>query len=250
MHLERLTRAGCIAAPEELEELVLASDGDATLLDQFVERRCTGEPLAWITGSTVFCGMRVRVSPGVYVPRPHSELLAERSLELLPADGRALDLCTGCGAIAAVLQARRPGAQVLATDLDPGAVACASANGVHAIKGDLFDGIDPAWHGSVDVVVGVLPYVPRDELEFLARDVLDHEPVLALDGGDAGLEVVRRAISDAPTWLRAGGALVLEIGGQQAGHLEHDLAASGLELAELLRDEDGDVRALVAVSRA
>ena len=97
------------------------------LLSELLARRLTGEPLAWITGSVTFCGLTLRIDPGVYVPRWHTELLARRAVKRLPQDGTAIDLCTGAGAIAATLVAHRPEARVLATEVDPWAVACARA---------------------------------------------------------------------------------------------------------------------------
>ena len=122
---QALATAGCIAASEEAEELVDAAGGDPGRLEAMVERRCLGEPVAWITGSIVFCGVEVGVAPGVYVPRWHTEALARRAASLLPPGGVAVDLCTGSGSIALVLAASVPTAQVLATELDPTAARCA-----------------------------------------------------------------------------------------------------------------------------
>ncbi|HEX6387794.1 MAG TPA: methyltransferase, partial [Solirubrobacteraceae bacterium] len=153
----------------------------------------------------------MRVDPGVYVPRWHSEQLAERAAARLPADGVAIDLCTGSGAIAKLLMTRRPGARVVATDVDGRAVACARANGVEAYEGDLFA---PLPAGLVaDVVVGVVPYVPTAELGLLQRDTFTFETTLGYEGGADGTDVLRRVITEAP--LRPGGALLLELGGDQ-----------------------------------
>ena len=206
-----------------------------------VQRRLAGEPLAWITGRTVFCGLTVGVDPGVYVPRPQSELLAWRAAADLPANGTAIEVCTGCGAIAAVLRRERPGARVLATDVDPRAVACARANGVEALEGDLFAPLPPL---QADVVVGVVPYVPTGELRLLQRDTLAFETPLPYDGGRDGTHVLRRAIAAAPERLRPGGALLLELGAGQPELLAADLAAHGFAAAETIRDEDRDVRGL------
>ena len=206
-------------------------------------RRLAGEPLAWITGATEFCGLTVRIAPGVYVPRPQSEVLARRAAADLPPDGTAIEVCAGSGAIAAVLRHERPGARVLATELDPRAVVCARANGVEALEGDLFAPLAPV---QVDVIVGVVPYVPTGELGLLQRDTLTFETPLAYDGGEDGTSVLRRVIAGAPAFLRPGGVLLLELGAGQAELLEADLAAHGFVAAEVLRDEDGDVRGLRA----
>src|SRR4051794_7064579 len=157
-------------------------------------RRLSGEPLAWITGTAEFCGRWLRVDPGVYVPRWQSEPLARRAVERLPADGIAIDLGTGSGAIAAILGASRPGARVLASDIDPRAVANARANGVEAYEGDLFAPLPSGLEGRVDVVVGVVPYVPTPGLPLLQRDTFTFETPLAYDGGPDGTDVLRRAL--------------------------------------------------------
>lgn len=232
--IEALARGGFVAPEEEAEEL-LAAPGD---LSSMLARRLTGEPLAWITGSTAFCGLTVRVHPGVYVPRWQTEMLAGRAAALRPRT--AIDLCTGCGAVAAVLM--RAGAQVWASDISTAAVACARANGVDAYVGDLFE---PLPAGPVDLVCGVVPYVPSDELRLLHRDTLTFEAPGAYDGGPHGTALLQRAVDGARDRLRPGGALLLELGGDQAAALD----LSGYTGVEVVRDEDGDVRGVVG-SRA
>ena len=241
-----LARAGFVAAHEEAGELLARAGGDAQVLDSLVERRLTGEPLAWITGSVLFCGLEVRVDPGVYIPRPQSELLAHRAAERLPSDGIAIDVCTGSGAVAKAIMSARPGARVVASDLDPRAVACARANGVEAYRGDLFAPLPRALEGRVDVVVGVVPYVPTPELPLLQRDTFTFESPLAYDGGPDGLNVLRRVVAASPRLLRPGGALLLELGGDEAEQLAGDLARAGYGGVAVRRDEDGDVRAVEA----
>jgi release factor glutamine methyltransferase len=242
----RLSGAGFVAADEEADELLASAAGDPERLDALVARRLTGEPLAWVTGSTPFCGLWIRVDPGVYVPRWQSELLAWRAVERLPADGTAIDLCTGCGAIAKTLTTHRPGARVVGTDVDPRAVACATANGVEAHEGDLFAPLPPALEEQVDVVVGVVPYVPTPDLALLQRDTLTFETPLAYDGGPDGTRILRRVLRDGLRYLRRGGALLLELGRDQAGALAEDLEQLGYADIAVLRDEDGDVRGIEA----
>ncbi len=226
--------------------LLARAAGDGGLLDALVARRLAGEPLAWITGTAAFCGLAVHVDAGVYVPRPHTEQLALRAAERLPAGGVAIDVCTGSGAVAMVLAARGPGARVVATDIDPGAVACAARNGVEALRGDLFAPLPANMQGTIDVVVGVVPYVPTGELGLLQRDTFTFESELAYDGGSDGGDVLRRVIAESPRLLRPGGALVLELGGGQADVLAADLGRHGYAAIEVLRDRDGDVRGIEA----
>ncbi len=242
----QLASAGFVAPHEEADELRAAAGGDAARLEALVARRLTGEPLAWITGSVTFCGLEVRVDPAVYVPRWQSEPLALRAVERLPATGTAIDLCTGAGAIAKTLIARRPHARVVATDVDARAVACARANGVQAHRGDLFAPLPADLQGGVDVVVGVLPYVPTPELPLLQRDTLTFESPLAYDGGPDGTGLLRRAVRESPGFLRRGGALLLELGGTQAQALAGELGRLGYADMRTLVDEEGDVRGLEA----
>lgn len=155
-----------------------------------------------------------------------------------------MDLCTGAGAVAAVLQARHPAATVVATDIDPAAVACARANGVDAVAGDLDGPLPARLLGSVDVITAVVPYVPTEELVFLPRDVVAFEPRRALDGGARGLGVLSAAVERSARWLRPGGWLLLEIGGGQAAPLTAAMARVGLEQISVLRDAEGDDRAI------
>jgi release factor glutamine methyltransferase len=237
-----LAGAGFIAASEEADELLARANGDAELLDAMVRRRLTGEPLAWITGTAPFAGRWIRVLEGVYVPRFQTEELARRAVARLPEAGTAIDLCTGSGAVARTLMDERPRARVVATDVDPRAVACARANGVEAYEGDLFEPLPPALRGTVDVVAGVVPYVPTAELGLLHRDALTFESPLAYDGGADGLQILRRAARGAAEFLRPGGALLLELGGEQAAALRPELLAMGFAAVTTVLDEDGDVR--------
>jgi release factor glutamine methyltransferase len=241
-----LSSAGFIAAEEEADELLACADGNPALLDSLVGRRLEGEPLAWVTGSVEFCDQAVRVDRGVYVPRMHSALLAARAGERLPEVGLAIDLCTGTGALAKVLMALRPRARVVASDIDERAVACAVANGVEAYCGDLFAPLPHGLEGRVDVVVGVVPYVPTAGMALLQRDTLAFEPSLFYDGGHDGLAVLRRALAESARFLRPGGSVLLELGGDQATALGDDLERFNYGELSVLVDEDGDARGIEA----
>ena len=240
-----LQKAGCVAARDEAVELLAAARGDRGALRELVARRCTGEPLAWLVGWTRFCGERVLVRPGVYVPRPQSEQLAAEALARLPRRGLAVDLCTGSGAIAVVLARGRPDARVLATEIDPLAAACARDNGVEVFVGDMAAALPDAVRGRVDVVTAVVPYVPSDELRLLPRDVVTYEPKRALDGGVNGTDLLRRVILESVGLLRSGGSLLLELGGSEADQLAPLLAERGYGDVHRLVDDEGDLRGLV-----
>jgi release factor glutamine methyltransferase len=186
------------------------------------------------------------VDAGVYVPRWHSEPLARRACERLPAVGVAIDVCTGSGAIARTMSAHRRSARVVATDIDPRAIACATANGVEVYHGDLFAPLPRTLEGGVDVVVGVVPYVPTRELPLLQRDTFTFESPLSYDGGRDGTDTLRRVVTDSPRFLRRGGALLLELGDKQADELDEELASRGYVDVTVLADEEGDVRGIEA----
>jgi release factor glutamine methyltransferase len=240
----RLAAAGCVAPAAEAAALRSAAGADEADLEARLRRREQGEPLAWITGRVEFCGRSLRIEPGVYVPRPQTEELARRAAACLPERGRAADLCTGCGAIAAHLRGARQGAEVVGVDVDPLAVAVARHNGVATVLAEV-DAL-PLRSGAFDVVTAVAPYVPTDAIALLPADVQRHEPRVALDGGADGLHVVRRVVTAAARLLRPGGHLLTELGGDQAEALEPALADAGFVDAESWLDEDGDLRGLVA----
>lgn len=244
--LHALAEGGCVAPRAEADALLKASCEGVGPVSEMIARRLRGEPLAWITGSVRFCDVRVHVDPGVFVPRPHTQALARRAVSLLPAAGVAVDLCTGSGAVAAVLGSAHPRAAVVATDVDPVAVACARGNGVRALIGNLDEPLPPSLLGRVDVMTAVVPYVPTEKLHLLSRDVLAYEPRSALDGGRRGTTVLVRAAEAAARWLRPGGSVLLELGGDQAGEVATTLAGVGLSEIRVHRDGDGQDRAIEA----
>jgi len=239
-----LEAAGCVAAEDEALELVVAARGGNRRLAALVDRRCAGEPLAWLVGSVRFCGETVVVDHGVFVPRLQTEPLAREATARLPPEGLAVDLCTGSGAIAVALGRARPRATIVATEVDPVAARCARRNGVRVLIGNMTAPLPATLAGRSDVVTAVVPYVPTSALHLLPRDVLAYEPRHALDGGPRGTDLLERAVSEAHPLLRPGGSLLLELGGDQADLLQPILARSGYHDVVLLVDADGDVRGL------
>ena len=242
----QLARAGFPAAHEEAREMIEAAGGDPAIWRGWARRRQDGEPLEWLIGYTVFMGHRVRVDRGVYVPRPQTELIAGQAIAALPDGGSAADLCTGSGAIAVALQNARPHARVVATDIDGDACRCAASNDVEVYQGYLADPLPGELTGRFDVVVAVVPYVPTDEIIFLPRDVRQHEPRRALDGGVNGTEMLEQVISASTGLLHTGGSLLVELGGRQDEQLAPALLAAGFDLRARLVDDDGDLRGLHA----
>jgi release factor glutamine methyltransferase len=251
-----LAAAGCVSAAAEadwlLEEAMEGSGeprGGAREnrgeegLRAMVARRVVGEPLQYVIGWAPFGRLRLRVGPGVFVPRPETEGLADRAaarLRARPAPRVAVDLCTGSGAIACFLAAEAPGTRVLATELDPGALAWARRNtdrhGVELLEGDLDAPLPPELAGHVDVLCANVPYVPTGAVATLPTDVRDHEPRLSLDGGPDGLDLFRRLAGRAGHWLAPGGALYAEIGEDQAEAAAALLTAAGLAEVAIHQD--------------
>lgn len=243
--VEALRTGGFVAADDEAD-LLLAASTDDDSLEALLTRRLDGEPLAWLVGFAELGGQRIVVRPNVYVPRPHTEVLVHRALDALPLEGVAVDVCTGSGVVAAVLARARPGARVVATDVDPEAVACARDNGVEAYAGDLFEPVPQELVGRVDVVTGVVPYVPTPALPLLQRDTLRFEDARAYDGGADGLDLLRAVVGAAPSVLRPAGWVVLELGGDQFDVVAPELDGAGWRSIEALVDDEGDVRGVAA----
>ena len=155
-------------------------------------------------------------------------------------------MCTGSGAVALALRRSKLDARVVATDIDERAVACALRNGVEAYAGDLFAPV-PSWlEGRTDVVVAVVPYVPTAALRLLPRDTLTFEDVAHYDGGPDGTRILQRVVAEAPRFLRRGGALLLEAGGEQAELVRPLLERLGYVSVATWSDADGDLRGLEA----
>ena len=243
-----LAAAGCVSARAEADWL-LEEAPDEQALRALVARRVAGEPLQYVIGWAPFGRLRLAVGPGAFVPRPETEGLADRAATRLraapaPPEGSgeprggvpvrpvAVDLCTGSGAIACFLATEVPGARVLATELDPGALAWARDNaerfGVELLAGDLDAPLPAELAGRVDVLCANVPYVPSGAIATLPTDVRDHEPRLALDGGPDGLDVLRRLAPRAVHWLAPEGTLLCEIGEDQAEAATALLVAAGL----------------------
>ncbi len=241
--VDRLVAAGCVAATEEAAAFAAAAP-DERIFESWLQRREQGEPPGWITGRVEFCGRTLHLDPGVYVPRHQSEELARRAASVLPEQGRAIDLCTGAGAIASHLRAELPTASVVGVDLDPAAAACAHRNGVPVVVADLAAPVH--GDGTFDLVTAVAPYVPTDDLRLLPADVQRYEPRPALDGGGDGLTLVRGVIAAAARLLRPGGWLLVEVGGDQDAALAETFATTGFDAVTPWLDDDRDLRGIAA----
>ncbi|RSN61742.1 putative protein N(5)-glutamine methyltransferase [Streptomyces sp. WAC 04229] len=214
-----LRTAGCVFAEDEAA-LLMAAARDAGELTALIDRRVSGLPLELVLGWAEFRGLRVAVAPGVFVPRRRTEFLVDEALAHAPHASVVVDLCCGSGAVGAALAAALDRPEVHAADVDPAAVRCARGNladaGGRVYVGDLFDALPEVLRGRVDILAANVPYVPTAEVALLPAEARDHEPLVALDGGADGLDVLRRVAAEAPRWLAPGGCLLVETSEAQA----------------------------------
>ncbi|MFI0406868.1 putative protein N(5)-glutamine methyltransferase [Actinomadura sp. 3N508] len=229
----RLRAAGCVFAEDEAR-LILATAATPDGASAMVDRRAAGLPLEHVLGWAEFCGLRIAVDPGVFVPRRRTEFLVRRAAELAPPRPVVVDLCCGTGALGAALAAtlRAGGPALHAADIEPAAVRCARRNvepfGGHVHEGDLFAPLPAALRGGIDVLLANVPYVPAGELALMPVEARVHEPRVALDGGPDGLDVLRRVTAEAPGWLAPGGHLLFETSERQVPDAVAAVERSGL----------------------
>jgi release factor glutamine methyltransferase len=236
---------------------LLMRDGDpmpadaGSRLDALVARRTAREPVAYLTGTREFYGRPFHVSPAVLIPRPETELLVDAVLRHITPDAvpAIADVCTGSGILAITLAAERPLARLDATDISTDALAVARQNAtslgvsdrVRFHHADLFG----ALTGPYDVIVANPPYVAARDAAGLSPDVGRYEPAVALFGGDDGLAMMPRLLSDSITRLAAHGLLVMEFGLGQEYDVTRCAAETGFGIEEVLHDLQGIARALV-----
>jgi len=197
-----------------------------------VDRRAAGLPLEHVLGWAEFCGLRMAVDPGVFVPRRRTEFLVDQAAALARPRAVVVDLCCGSGAVGAALGAALDRVELYAVDIDPAAVRCARRNvaaaGGQTYVGDLYEPLPATLRGRVDVLVANAPYVPTEAVGLLPPEARIHEPRVALDGGTDGLDVLRRVIVAAPLWLAPDGHLLVETSERQAPQTVETVAHHGL----------------------
>ncbi|WP_182558072.1 putative protein N(5)-glutamine methyltransferase [Microlunatus kandeliicorticis] len=247
----RLRSTGSVFAEEEAD-LLLAAAPDPGAREALVVRRMAGEPLEQVLGWVEFCGLRLAVAPGVFVPRQRTAALVDRATGLVRDAGHdalLLDLCCGVGAIAAAVAARVPGLRVLAADVDPAATGCAARNlagaDARVLTGDLFAPLPVADRGRVAVLTANVPYVPTAAIGLMPPEARDHEARAALDGGADGLDAARRVLTGAADWLAPGGTVLVEVAEAQGPAALAAARAAGLE-PRLERDDDRETTVLLA----
>ena len=209
-----------------------------------LQRRGAREPVAYILGVKEFYGRPFAVGPGVFIPRPETELLVQLALEAIPQGARVLDLCAGSGAVGVTIAAERPQSQADLVELSKEAANFTRQNAeklapgrAEVLEGDLFAALPPGrrYHA----VVSNPPYVPLRDKPTLARELTEHEPALALFSGDDGLDILQRLIPAAPAWLEPGGFFAVEIDPPQAARVVALCEAAGFKGVRVQRDLAG-----------
>ena len=238
----RLRAAGCVFAEDEARLLLSAARTPAALA-AMVDRRTAGAPLEHVLGWAEFCGLRIAVDRGVFVPRRRTEFLARQVAALArhvaaPAGelrgsphAVVVDLCCGSGAVGAAVLAAVDRVELYAVDIDPAAVRCARRNlsGRGPVyEGDLYEPLPAALRGRVDLVVANAPYVPTGAIGLLPAEARVHEARVALDGGPDGLDVQRRVAAAARQWLAPGGHLLVETSARQVPRTVESFVRDGL----------------------
>jgi len=237
----RLRAAGCVFAEDEARMLISTARTPAGLA-AMVDQRAAGQPLEHVLGWAEFCGLRIAVEPGVFIPRRRTEFLVRQAAALARQAGAQqagawqrvvlVDLCCGSGAVGAALAPALGRVELHAVDIDPAAVRCARRNvaaaGGRVYQGDLYEPLPAGLRGRIGILAANVPYVPTGEVGLLPPEARIHEPMVALDGGGDGLDVLRRVTAAAPLWLAPGGHLLTETSERQAPRAAEAVASGGL----------------------
>jgi release factor glutamine methyltransferase len=233
------------------------TDEELPAFRSLIKRRLGGQPLQYLTGQTEFYSLTFLVNPSVLIPRPETEILVDALVERLGherGDLLVADVGTGCGNIAIALAVHLPRARLWATDRSREALALAQTNAgkhgvedrIHFLQGDLLAPLRE-WRGRLTTVVSNPPYVTTAELKRLPAEIRDHEPLMALDGGRDGLEIIRRLVEEATDLLAPEGWLALEVGSGQAETVKELIARMGsYGETETLPDYAGIPRVILA----
>jgi release factor glutamine methyltransferase len=234
-----LRAAGCVFAEAEAQ-LLITEARTAADLARMVNQRVAGLPIEHILGWAEFCGRRIAVDSGVFVPRRRTELLVRHAASVARCVASRspsrrvviVELCCGSGAVATALTSVVQRVKVYAADVDPAAVRCARRNlegtGARVYENDLYRALPAKLRGNIDVLIANAPYVPTKMIELLPAQARRYEPLVALDGGPDGLGLQRRVAIAAPQWLAADGRLLIETSQHQLPQTVDILACAGL----------------------
>ncbi len=223
----------------------LLSDGVMTEYKNLLEKRVSGVPTQYITGTCEFMSMDFKVNENVLIPRPDTEILVETVIQhdKQQAFSMMMDMCTGSGCIAISL-AKYCKKNVIAVDISPEAVKIAKANAeingvvdtVNFIESNLFSNVAIALHGKIDAIVSNPPYIESADVKTLMKEVREHEPLLALDGGNDGLDFYREITKEATLFLKPGGMIFFEVGYNQANAVKNILQDANFYDINLKKD--------------
>ncbi len=222
-------------------------------IDSLVNRRLKREPLEYIIGKCDFYNIRLKIGPGVLIPRPETEIIVEefeKRARLIKTKGkRLLDLCTGSGCIAISIAKLFPNLKVFGVDISWQAICYANENkvlndvkNVYFLVGDLFS---PFKIKAFSYITANPPYLKTDEIPLLQPEIRDYEPVQALDGGYDGLTFYRRILKEAKNYLVNKGLIFFEIGIKQASEIKHLAVREGFEIIDVIKDLAGIERVMI-----
>lgn len=245
--VHKLRESGSVFAEEE-SHLLISTSQTWDELTVRVDKRVGGLPLEYILGWTEFCGLRIVVEPGVFVPRRRTEFLVQQAIAVARLNGNiVVDLCCGPGAIGVAILSALDRSELYAVDIDPSAVTCARLN-VHALgqvyEGDLYEPLPSVLHGCIDILVANAPYVPTAAIDMMPQESRLYEPMVALDGGKEGLDVQHRVIAEAALWLAPHGNFIMETSERQAKQTAEMYSKYGL-IPRIAHSDDFDATVVI-----
>ncbi|WP_249310078.1 putative protein N(5)-glutamine methyltransferase [Bacillus sp. FJAT-49736] len=248
--VNKLRNAGCVFAEDEAQLLISEAYSLEDLIRK-VEKRVGGLPLEYVIGWAHFCGLRIAVERGVFVPRQRTEFLVRHAKELAGSGDVVVDLCCGSGAIGAALAAALDDLSLYCSDIDPIAIRCARRNmarfGGQVFEGDLYKALPQPIKGYINILVANVPYVPTKAIDLLPTEARLYEPNLALDGGDDGLNILSKVVEEAPFWLAPGGHLLIETSEMQATQTFEIFVHAGFA-TEVVRDAELDATVVIGTN--
>lgn len=250
--VNRLRSAGCVFAEEEAQ-ILISEAHSLDDLNQKVKMRADGLPLEYVIGWAEFCGLRIEVEQGVFVPRKRTEFLVRQATDLSCSGDIVVDLCCGSGAVGLALAATLGGISLYCADIDPVAIRCTRRNVTdfrdYIFEGDLYNALPQSIKGHINLLVANVPYVPTKAIDMLPMEARLYEPKLALDGGDDGLNIQRMVAEEAPYWLGAGGQLLIETSEIQAPQTFEIFTNAGLT-TNVVRDLELDATVVIGTNNA
>lgn len=238
---------------EKLLTLKEISDDAVKKIDTIVDKRCLGVPYAYLTGYKEFMKLNFKVNENVLIPREDTEILVQKAIEILDKiedEKNVLDMCTGSGCIAVSITKYSNNVKMFAIDISEQALEVAKENAIlnnvniTLLKSDLFNGVDK--DKKFNMIVSNPPYIKKSVINSLDKEVKEHEPILALDGGEDGLDFYRIISQNAKDYLLEKGYLIFEIGFDQAREVVKILEDNGYKNIEVLKDFSNNDRVVIS----